>query len=154
MNVVRRLAELFYVASATCVALKTAPYVSPGALGLNVCPYMESLGVFRHFCIHILTASWVKMIQRNAMRHFLKCVLQLCLFRLFVQYWKKNRNKKTTDVERSCLQTLKAEQAVLIKHLHPDTAAVCSRLKPELSPSNFKRSENKHLDSKTGIYPR
>lgn len=47
MNVVRRLAEPFYVANATCVALKTAPYVSSGALGLNVSPYMESLDVLR-----------------------------------------------------------------------------------------------------------
>lgn len=74
MNVVRRLAEPFYVASTTCcVALKAAPYVSSGALGLNVCPYMVAVALFLK-CIHstdMEVGLWVmKTIQRCVLKLF------------------------------------------------------------------------------------
>lgn len=76
MNVVRRQAEPFYVASTTCcVALNATPYVSSGALGLNVC--LSIYGIYSTFFLNtfIVTdmevALWVvKTIQRSVLKLF------------------------------------------------------------------------------------
>lgn len=57
MNVVRRQAEPFYVASTTCcVALNAAPYVSSGALGLNVC--LSIYGIYSTFFFKHIHSYW------------------------------------------------------------------------------------------------